>query len=556
MRSINLAITNWLSELQGGIGNTYCRRSTESCKTPSPLFSYSLSTHGLWKVQLYCPVMSMEVEKSSNNPSPDEHLLFSLNYHQLEGVIQLNYKVIIQEKWIEVSVNTDNIRCDVVKLVTDTLMKERGAGTSEKHFPSRIALQITPTMHTNIISISVSKSSENPRREIGVEKSIEASFEPPNPHMGLNFSAGETMTISLKPWKFEQSVYGNTAILNWYLHDSVNGREVFSSKPSKFALLQPNAWFKNRYSNAHRPFTRQGGVVFAGDEYGERVSWKVDKCCKGKTLEWEIKDLHSISSLRYNRNFESPMESAAVLRSFNYSVSTSSHLKSVFERPGTVTSISNGEPNGAISSDSHKNGVVEKKSSQAMFPNGFEALLTEVCEETKIAELKVKFGGFQMHMKRNIQIAPTPAPIVSPTSAPPVPSKPMNESAPAASPPSPPKSSAEKINPFANVSASKATKLAALEASGSSGYVILSSPQVGSFRRAKTLKGKKQPPACKEGDVIKEGQIVGFLDQFGTELPVRSDVAGEVLKILYDDGEAVGYGDPLVAVLPSFHGIQ
>ncbi|XP_022889516.1 uncharacterized protein LOC111405059 [Olea europaea var. sylvestris] len=210
----------------------------------------------------------------------------------------------------------------------------------------------------------------------------------------------------------------------------------------------------------------------------------------------------------------------------------------------------------AKSSGNHQNGSVEKKSLQATFPNGFETLLTEVCEETKVAELKIKFGGFQMHVKRNIEPTPTPEPIVSPTSAPPVPSEPMNESAPAAPPPSPSKSSAEKISPFTNVAADKAAKLAALGASGSSGYVILSSPQVGSFRRARTLKGKKQPPACKEGDVIKEGQIVGFLDQFGSELPVRSDVAGEVLKLLYDDGEAVGYGDPLVAVLPSFHGIE
>ncbi|CAI9768274.1 unnamed protein product [Fraxinus pennsylvanica] len=292
------------------------------------------------------------------------------------------------------------------------------------------------------------------------------------------------------------------------------------------------------------------------------------------------------------------MESAAVLRSFHYSVSTSSYLKSVLERPGTVTmnnaalsnqnklpfyggkyisftnkrgailvtcvkasestvtSTSSGDPNGAILSDSHQNGFVEKNPLQATFPKGFEALLTEVCEETKVAELKVKFGDFQMHVKRNIATAPTPAPIVSPTSAPPVPTKPMNESSPVASLPSPPESSAEKISPFTNVSLDKAKKLAALEASGSSGYVIVSSPQVGSFRRAKTLKGKKQPPACKEGDVIKEGQIVGFLDQFGTELPVRSDVSGEVLKLLYDDGEAVGYGDPLVAVLPAFHGIK
>ncbi|THG02786.1 hypothetical protein TEA_029033 [Camellia sinensis var. sinensis] len=60
-----------------------------------------------------------------------------------------------------------------------------------------------------------------------------------------------------------------------------------------------------------------------------------------------------------------------------------------------------------------------------------------------------------------------------------------------------------------------------------------------------------------EGEVIKEGQVIGFLDQFGTELPVKqSDVAGEVIKLLFNDGEAVGYGDPLIAVLPSFHGIK
>ncbi|PWA96266.1 Biotin/lipoyl attachment [Artemisia annua] len=55
------------------------------------------------------------------------------------------------------------------------------------------------------------------------------------------------------------------------------------------------------------------------------------------------------------------------------------------------------------------------------------------------------------------------------------------------------------------------------------------------------------------GDVIKEGKTICYLDQFGTELPVKSDVDGEVIKILFDDGEAVGYGDPLIAVLPSFH---
>ncbi|KAI8030168.1 hypothetical protein LOK49_LG01G01011 [Camellia lanceoleosa] len=277
MRSVNLSITNWIVELQAMLNH--------SIKTPSPLFSYGVSNVGLWKVQLYCPVIAMDVEKSTN-PPPDERLWFSLNYHQLEGVIQLNYKVIVREKWVDVMVNVDNIRCDIIRLVTETLMTERGAGTSEKHFPSRISLQLSP--QTNVLSVSVTKSSDNPTREIGLEKTLEGSFIQPN-SLGLRISAVETMTTTLKPWKFEQSVYGDTANLNWFLHDSVDGREVFSSKPSKMALIQPKAWFKNRYSSVYRPFTRQGGVVFANDEYGETVGWKVERSELGKVMEWEIR---------------------------------------------------------------------------------------------------------------------------------------------------------------------------------------------------------------------------------------------------------------------------
>lgn len=180
-------------------------------------------------------------------------------------------------------------RFDVIRLVNESLMEERGAGISEKHFPSRISLQLTPTIQTNVLSISVTKSSDNPLREIGMEKSIEGGFDPPNPYMGLKVSASETVTMSMKPWKFEQSVNGNGANLNWFLHDSGNGKEVFSSKPSVFSLIQPKAWFKNRYSSAYRPFTKQGGVIFAKDEYGESVIWKVDKRAMGKTMEWELK---------------------------------------------------------------------------------------------------------------------------------------------------------------------------------------------------------------------------------------------------------------------------
>ncbi|CAN0909839.1 hypothetical protein LINGRAHAP2_LOCUS25987 [Linum grandiflorum] len=279
MRSINLAITNWIVELQA---------ANRTFRTPSPLFSHSFSTLGLWKVQLYCPVIAMDMARSSSGSSADEKLLFSLKYQQLEGVMQFNYEVIKQEKWVDVTVYTDNIRCDICRLVNETLMAERGVGSEEKHFPSRITIHITPILQTNIISVSVSSSSSNPLREIELEKGIETSFDPPN-SMGLKLSAGETVSMSLKPWKFEGSVYAYSAVFSWFLHDNVDGREVVSSKPSLLALINPKSWFKDRYRTAYRPFTRQGGVVFAGSEYGKSITWKVDKAAIGKTMEFEIR---------------------------------------------------------------------------------------------------------------------------------------------------------------------------------------------------------------------------------------------------------------------------
>lgn len=277
------------------------------------------------------------------------------------------------------------------------------------------------------------------------------------------------------------------------------------------------------------------------------------------------------------------MESAAVLRSFQCTVSP---LRSAFERPGVVSMhnaawlISTKSPiqcssfsldlatsqkrrAGAVvtcaKSDvavvEKSNGSVEKNNSTgSAFPSGFEDLVKGVCDETQIAELKMKIGGFEMHLKRNIKSVESVIPVVSPTVAPPIPSEPMTGSTPVA-PPSPPKP-AKKSSPFANLPVAKSKKLAALEASGATGYVLVPSPTVGTFRKSRTVKGKKQPTLCSEGDMVKEGQTICYMDQFGTELPVKSDAAGEVIKILFNDGEPVGYGDPLIAVLPSFHDIK
>jgi len=86
-----------------------------------------------------------------------------------------------------------------------------------------------------------------------------------------------------------------------------------------------------------------------------------------------------------------------------------------------------------------------------------------------------------MHLKRNVGAAK--APLISSTPLPPIPTPPMEVSAAVPPSPSPSKSSVEKTTPFTNVSFGKSSKLAALEASGASGYVLVASPTVSNVTR-------------------------------------------------------------------------
>ncbi|CAH9113090.1 unnamed protein product [Cuscuta europaea] len=272
------------------------------------------------------------------------------------------------------------------------------------------------------------------------------------------------------------------------------------------------------------------------------------------------------------------MESAAVLRSFHHPLGTS-NLKSVLDMPGVIPMnsaalskfefpgklifmrsrhnrfvVSYAKPsktnasenlNGAAILDESQLELLNGKHPQleATFPDDIEALITEVCDSKEIAELRLKAGGFEMHLKRKVEGAIVLAPVFSP-SPPTTQSEPVTDSlVTASSVPSP----SGKSSPFVNISAEKSAKLAAAEASESSGHVLIPSKSVGLFRRAKN---SKDPPTCNEGDVIRKGQRIGFVDQFGCISPVIANVGGKVAKFLYDDGEAVGYGDSLVAVLP------
>ncbi|XP_073134068.1 uncharacterized protein [Henckelia pumila] len=184
-----------------------------------------------------------------------------------------------------------------------------------------------------------------------------------------------------------------------------------------------------------------------------------------------------------------------------------------------------------------------------LIPNSFEveSLLTVLCDTTSIAEFELKLGGFRLYVTRDLAgQSASPQPTVSaPVTAHSVVETP-NTNGSASSPSlalSKPVPSSYGVQTL-------------LDKAADEGLVILQSPRVGYFRRSRTIKGKKAPPSCKEKDTVKEGQVLCYIDQLGGEIPIESDISGEVVKILKKDGDPVGYGDALIALLPSFPGIK
>ncbi|GAB4842055.1 hypothetical protein Ancab_012015 [Ancistrocladus abbreviatus] len=217
---------------------------------------------------------------------------------------------------------------------------------------------------------------------------------------------------------------------------------------------------------------------------------------------------------------------------------------------GALT-VSCGQSLGAESAQPVEEGDHQNFSTLAsqLMPNAqeVESLLTEICNTTSIAEFELKLHGFRLYVTRELtRNAEPPAPQISASTS-------LNSVAEAAG-----------LNGSVSTTSLAISKPVALEGeigtsldkAADQGLVIIQSPKVGFFRRSRTIKGKRAPPSCKEKQIVKEGQVLCYIEQLGGEIPVESDVSGEVLRIFLEDGDPVGYGDAIIAILPSFPGIK
>jgi len=76
---------------------------------------------------------------------------------------------------------------------------------------------------------------------------------------------------------------------------------------------------------------------------------------------------------------------------------------------------------------------------------------------------------------------------------------------------------------------------------------FIKSPIVGTFYAASS---PETPPFLKEGERVHIGQVVCIVEAMKLMNEIESDVAGEVARVLVENGQPVEYGQPLFAIRP------
>ena len=86
------------------------------------------------------------------------------------------------------------------------------------------------------------------------------------------------------------------------------------------------------------------------------------------------------------------------------------------------------------------------------------------------------------------------------------------------------------------------------EAEPEAGLHLVRSPIVGTFY------GSPSPgasPFVSPGDQVEKGQVVGIVEAMKLMNEIEADAAGEVVRCLVSNGQAIEYGQPLFSIRPA-----
>lgn len=85
----------------------------------------------------------------------------------------------------------------------------------------------------------------------------------------------------------------------------------------------------------------------------------------------------------------------------------------------------------------------------------------------------------------------------------------------------------------------------AAEPAAEEGLHLVKSPIVGTFYGAPN---PSAPPFVKVGEKVKVGQVLCIVEAMKLMNEIESDVAGELVRVLVENGQPVEYGQPLFAI--------
>ncbi|XP_078430291.1 uncharacterized protein LOC144702213 [Wolffia australiana] len=255
-------------------------------------FSYAAESNGLWVVRAYAPVLSMSRtdHEEGRLPEAKESLLrYALAHQQLESVLQLEYTVESPAPgtFRRVAVRLDNLRLAVAKLGFGGGGGQETAAPDERHFPSRVRFWVGPELgRAGVSCLSLGRSTMNPEREVEREQAAEGGFDGSSKFPRMKAVTRSSGRWRAKSWRWEQEAEGNLAVFDGVLCDSATGLEAAAWRPG--AGPDPRGAMRRRYAGPNRAFSKAGGLVVAGDELGQWVSWRVAKDAESGPLTWRV----------------------------------------------------------------------------------------------------------------------------------------------------------------------------------------------------------------------------------------------------------------------------
>ena len=145
--------------------------------------------------------------------------------------------------------------------------------------------------------------------------------------------------------------------------------------------------------------------------------------------------------------------------------------------------------------------------------------------EADISELSFEQSGMKIHLRRGpgMPFQTVMAPVIAQSQAP-------------------------AAVPAAASSAPSAGATAAASPSANDNTVTVKSPMVGTFYRAPSPDAKS---FIEEGDKVAVGQVYCIIEAMKLMNEVKAEVAGKVVKIIAQNGQAVEFNQPLIVIDPS-----